>query len=176
MNADVPSSMRANIAVEGRGLHLYPESANDVVCAVKRYASDSDLSQEWGSSPSEAVSVQELVLVFPAAFLAMLGSVPTVPRALKQFEAHRRKKLLALAELLIDTDPTESSKRTARYLLSICDSSLEPEPLPPIHWVSTQSPGEFDGLARLDLGGATAGRLMPQMKFVARIAAPRRTR
>lgn len=46
--ADVPSSMRAKIAVEGRGLHRYPESANDVVCAVKRYASDNALSQDGG--------------------------------------------------------------------------------------------------------------------------------
>ena len=44
---DVPGNN--SIVVEGPGRLRWGESLNDIVCCVKRFASDSDLSQDTGS-------------------------------------------------------------------------------------------------------------------------------
>lgn len=44
---DVPGNN--NIAVEGPGRLQWGESLNDIVCCVKRFASDADLSQDTGT-------------------------------------------------------------------------------------------------------------------------------
>ena len=43
---DVPGNN--SIVVEGPGRLRWGESLNDIVCCVKRFASDSDLSQDTG--------------------------------------------------------------------------------------------------------------------------------
>ena len=119
--------------------------------------------------PALHKSFQEPVLILPDQLLHYLAVVPQIARPLKQFDDDRRKKLLQLAQLVMSTEPTESSQRTVRYLLSLVQSNPVPEPVPPLGWISTKRPGEFDGLINLDLGAPTVGRVIPQMQFTVRI-------
>ena len=117
---------------------------------------------------------QEPILVWPAAFMNILTEIPRVPRPLKVFDADRVKKLLQLAGILLDIAPTESTQRTIRYFIKLCDSNQEPDELPALRWISTRVPGEYDALEQLDLSNCRpAERLMPQMRFMARLGRPR---
>ena len=76
--------------------------------------------------------------------------------------------------MLIDTYPNEITERTVNYFLRICDAGAQPDPVPELHWVGQRSPNEFDGLEQLDVSKCRpAVRLLPQMRFVARLARPR---
>lgn len=112
--------------------------------------------------------------MWPAAFMNILTEIPRVPRPLKVFDADRVKKLLQLAGILLDIAPTESTQRTIRYFIKLCDSNQEPDELPALRWISTRVPGEYDALEQLDLSNCRpAERLMPQMRFMARLGRPR---
>lgn len=112
---------------------------------------------------------QELVLVWPACFMEMVGAFPQVPRALKLFDDVRRQKLLALADLVLESNPIQSTERTVEFLMQICDVRAVPDPVPALPWLSQRTAGEFDSLLQLDLGHATIGRVIPQMQFTAKI-------
>lgn len=57
------------------------------------------------------------MLVFPEAFMAILGSVPQTPRPLKAFDQDRTKKLLSLAQILLEAHPNDG--RSVQYLIRI---------------------------------------------------------
>ena len=100
--------------------------------------------------------------------MALVGRVPQVSRPLKVFDDDRRKKILQLANLVIQIDGTDAGARTVRYLLEISNRRPTQEPLPVLPWVSTRSHGEFDALVNLDLGSHSIGMVIPQMAFQAR--------
>ena len=168
---DIPGNMK--IVVNGPGKNDFVESANDVVCCVKRYASDKGLSQDRQAIQNVFASFpfvwQEPLLVFPAEYMELLGDVPQVPRPLKTFDTDRRKKLVLLANLILSNENTESAARTVRYLLDLTTPNPVPDPVPPLRWLSTRSHGEFDALINLDVGGSAVGRIIPQMQFTARM-------
>ena len=115
----------------------------------------------------DAPGCQEPCLVWPEAFMNILLEVPTVPRPFKMMDQERKLKLLALADTLLETVQDESTQRTVQYLLKLC-TPCEPDPLPTLNWVSERVPNEFDPLENLRC--RPAERLIPQMRFVARLA------
>ncbi len=96
-----------------------------------------------------------------------------IPRPLKQFDEDRRKKLLQLAFVLLDTAPQESTGRTVNYFLKLCDRDAVPDPVPQLLWIEERVSGDFDALDMLDTNNCRPmERLMPQMRFVARLGRP----
>ena len=118
--------------------------------------------------------LQEPVLVWPEAFMQILTEIPQVPRPLRFFDVDRMKKLMQLASLLLEVSPTESTQRTVTYFLSLCDTAAEPDQLPELRWISERVLDEHHALEQLDLSKCRpAVRLMPQMRFTARLGRPR---
>ena len=108
--------------------------------------------------------------MWPAEFMNIITQVPDVPRPFKLFDADRIKKLMQLAMSLIETTPDESTARTVKYFVKICDSEAQPDALPMLHWVSQRTPNEYDALEMLDVSRCRpAERLLPQMRFQARL-------
>ena len=119
---------------------------------------------------------QEPLLIFPQHFVALLGTFPSVGRALKVFDQERRKKLLSLADFLLKSNPVESTARTVNFLVKISQPHHEPEPLLELPWLSRRLQSDFDALANWDPNNSQPVRqLLPQMRFVAKIGRrPRR--
>lgn len=109
-------------------------------------------------------------MVFPEAFMALVGDLPQIPRDLKSFDADRTKKLLSLAQKLLEGLPVESTARSVEYLMRITRRDIPLDPVPPLDWVCQHNPAEFDELCRLDPARLKPiTRLVPQMRFVARL-------
>lgn len=109
-------------------------------------------------------------MVFPECFVGILGAVLQVPRPLKEFDQERTKKLLSLAQLLLETQPVQSTARSVQYLMRICQRNPELEPVPPLAWLCSHSPSGFDALVTLDPTHlAPITRLIPQMRFSAHL-------
>lgn len=120
-----------------------------------------------------SVRLEAPLLVFPEAFMRLLGGIPMVPRPLKAFDADRIKKLLALGQLLLESHQTESSARSVTYLLKLCAEPVN-DPVPFLTWVSTPTPCEFDELINEEVGSRRLWQLVPQMRFQAKIHKPQR--
>lgn len=113
---------------------------------------------------------QEPLLVFPETFMRYLTNIPLVPRPLKLLDLDRCKKLLQLAQVLLQVNPTVSSERTATYLVELTNQNPEVDPLPELHWISTRDPSDFDALAAFEVNRSKPIQaLMPQMRFSARL-------
>ena len=109
-------------------------------------------------------------MVWPAAFMDILNEVPQVPRPFKIFDQDRKLKLMQLASTLLDVTPNESTQRTVAYLVKLCSDS--PPSIPPrLVWIEEKARNEFDELERLDMCHSMQ-RLLPQMRFVARLQRP----
>ena len=128
------------------------------------------MSTQQSLSSLRQFCFQEPLLVFPTQFMERLGSVPQVPRPWKLFDTDRRQKLLQLATLLLKMNANESTGRTVRYLLDLCNPAAQPPSVPAFPWISSRDRGEFDALIDLDMGGLAMGRMIPQMQFVARLS------
>lgn len=109
-------------------------------------------------------------MVWPAAFMDILNEVPQVPRPFKMFDQDRKLKLMQLASTLLEVTPNESTQRTVKYLVKIC-SDLPPSMPPRLLWIGEKALNEFDELERLDVCHSMQ-RLLPQMRFVARLQRP----
>lgn len=108
--------------------------------------------------------------MFPETFMRYLTNIPLVPRPLKLLDLDRCKKLLQLAQVLLQVDPTVSSERTATYLVELTNQNPEVDPLPELHWISTRDPSDFDALAAFEVNRSKPIQaLMPQMRFSARL-------
>lgn len=102
--------------------------------------------------------------------MRMLGAFPETPRPLRAFDQDRVKKLLALAQILLDTQATESTEKSVEYLLRICQTNPPLKPVPQLPWLSVRTPSDFDRLVDLDPTHlAPIQRLMPQMRFSANL-------
>ncbi|CAE7499632.1 unnamed protein product [Symbiodinium sp. CCMP2592] len=101
LSPDVPNDAR--IQSEGPMARTVPKSDFDVICYVKRYASDESVSQKP-------------LLVLPHDFLARLPSlIPALERPLAPLGLKKRRQWLALAQELFQRK--RNSDRTVRYLL-----------------------------------------------------------
>ena len=100
----------------------------------------------------------------------ILNEVPQVPRPFKTFDQDRKLKLMQLASTLLEVTPNESTRRTVEYLVKIC-SDLPPSMPPRLIWIEERALNEFDELERLDACHSVQ-RLLPQMRFVARLQRP----
>ena len=125
----------------------------DVVCAVKRYASD--------ESPS-----QQPVLVLPAISLQRLPSpVPTARRPFHPLSVDRRLNWAALAKTLLTSlqqDP--DVYRTVRYLLKAAEGeSLAMGPGSPLTWHGARHDPNLIQLR--DAPPTTFLKLFPVAKF-----------
>ncbi|CAK9073903.1 unnamed protein product [Durusdinium trenchii] len=122
----------------------------DIICLLKRNASDSDLCQ--GS-----------VLLWPYRYTAQLGAMPMEPRPLEPVKAAKKTEYLKLAEALLERAPRESSARSVQFLLNICSEDLKAEDPPRLPWIETDcGPPSEIGFSRI------AGRIAPAMKFYAK--------
>lgn len=102
--------------------------------------------------------------------MALMGDIPMIPRPLKVFDADRRKKLLDLANFLLQGQPVESTERTVRFLVRMANVSHTSEPVPVLDWLSNKVRTDFDVLADWDPNHcAPMQRLLPQMRFTARL-------
>lgn len=111
------------------------------------------------------------MVVFPYNFMPLVGPIPTDARPLKVFEEDRRKKLLALADYLLRNNPVESTYRTVKFLLKIASREHEAEELPELPWISSPARSDLDRLSEFDVNSCPAfRRLLPQMRFSARLA------
>ena len=110
------------------------------------------------------------MVIFPHCFLGLLGAIPMVPRSLKVFDEDRRKKLLDLATFLMESDPVESTERTVKFLLKMCDRHAVPDPVSTLPWQSTRVRSDIDLLQAFDPNHCKPmQRLLPQMRFNARL-------
>ena len=108
-------------------------------------------------------------MVFACEFMDLLGDIPEEARPLKVFDKERRQKLMQLAALLLQTEDNESTERTVKYLMDLCNVDKVPDPGPPLPWLSVRSQGEFDALIKFDPGQPLMGKVIPQMYFTARM-------
>ena len=116
--ADLPAGMQVTAAPAAR---LVPPHPLDIVCAVKRYASDSQVAQPP-------------VLVVPRGRFSRLPSVLPVGVRPRNPAKHARK-WLDLAEELLRSLGNQSAKHTADYLISLAlgQRGLDPPPPLPFH-------------------------------------------
>lgn len=109
-------------------------------------------------------------MVWPEAFMRLFDDIPRAPRALKRFDFDRRMKLLELATVLVERMPTETSRRTALYLMHLCDLDAVPGPLACLRWITESAASEFDALESMSvLRARPMGRLMPSMALSAKL-------
>ena len=109
------------------------------------------------------------MLVFPECFMELLGGVSNVPRPFRNFDTERCTKLLQLANLLLDIDQSEATRRTVNYLIRIT-SDERPAAVPRLPWLEERVFGDIDALAMFDPNSTHPGqRLIPQMRFRARL-------
>ena len=112
-------------------------------------------------------SLQEPLLVMPVQCMERLGPIPGA-RDLRQLDWERRRKLLALAQLLVEATVYESTQRTVDWLISLCEDR-DPEPVPYLDWLEQRTNDDFDALSKLDIGSRSMTKLVPQMRFTARM-------
>lgn len=106
--------------------------------------------------------------MFPSTFMRILGDFPKEPRPLKVFDKDRRKKLLALANVLLTQDSYASTARAAQYLLSLCKQDVQQGPLTELRWLGERCCDEFHALVNLDVHSKPVAAVIPQMRFTAR--------
>ena len=177
LGADLPPNMKTT--KEGPGALRWPSSPSDVYCCVKRFAADPGLAQDSGykrftyqevCKGLHALLLQEPLLVWPELFMRLYEDIPRVARPLKCYDVDRRKKLLQLAEIMVDLLPSETTRRTVQYLVHLTDLHAAPGPLAPLHWISARVPSHFDALEQLDLlESRPMVKLMPQMRLSAKL-------
>ena len=110
------------------------------------------------------------LLIFPECFMRLMGDIPQIARPLKVFDSDRVKKLLSLAQLLLETQPSEGTARSVQFLMRISEQNPHVEPVPPLRWLCLHTPTEFDALVTLDPQHlAPITRLIPQMRFSAHL-------
>lgn len=112
------------------------------------------------------------MLILPVHWMRFLEDVPGA-RPLRALDRDRRKKLLQLAEFVAQSNVYESAERTVDYLLSLCRDA-DPDPVPDLPWLATRSNDEFEALWALDVGSTAMMKLIPQMRFTARMLKTRR--
>ena len=153
----------------------------DIICLLKRNASDSDLCQAGranlpnsntlihthASAPNKLIHththLQGSVLVWPYRYTALLGPLPMAARPLEPVKAKKKTEYLKLAEALLDRAPRESSGRSVQFLLNLCDERFAPQDPPQLPWIENDcGPPSEIGLSRI------AGRIAPAMKFYAK--------
>lgn len=101
----------------------------------------------------------------------LLGEIPDVPRPFRMFDMDRRMKLLQLAQMLLETNQFEATQRTVEYLIKITDVTALPAGVPFLPWPSSRTISDLDRLSMFDPNSChPAHRLLPQMRFRARIA------
>lgn len=100
--------------------------------------------------------------------MGLLPPLPQEPRPVRCFDVERRKKLLALADTLLNTDATESTGRTVRYLCKLAAAHAEPAPLPRLTWLLNRTVDEYDALISFDASSIRhMQHIVPQMRFAA---------
>ena len=93
-----------------------------------------------------------------------------MPRALKTFDTVRVQKLMQLADLLLSSQPTESTERTVKYLIKLSLAQPQPDPVPPLGRIAAPREDDFTALQNLDPANMPVlFKLVPQMRFVARL-------
>ena len=107
---------------------------------------------------------QEPLVSFRHCYCAMLGPVPTVPRALNGPDRKKKMVYLELAQILLRKWPSESTARSVRFIQHLCRNE-PPGPLVQLSWL--ERPPEPLVQINLDLPPAL-GRLAPVMRFNAR--------
>ena len=103
----------------------------------------------------------------PVQCMERLGPIPPV-RPFRQFDWERRRKLLALAKMLVESTVYESTQRTVDWLISLCEDR-DPEPVQNLDWLEQRMNDDFDALSNLDIGSRSMTKLVPQMRFTARM-------
>lgn len=94
-----------------------------------------------------------------------MGQLPGEPRSLKCIKPAKKKDYLALAKILLDTQPTEATRRAVEFLIQIC-SNTDAEAVPQIKWIE-----EEPDVVAIDLSQpSTLGRICPVMRFRANLA------
>ena len=147
---DVPSD--AHIHSEGPVARTIVKSDFDVICYVKRYASDESVSQKP-------------LLALPHAFLSRLpAALPTGQRALAPLSLKRRKEWLALAQELFRRKRFSSG--SIRYLLKAAEGgTIVVEDEVPLPWHCAD---HEHGIVRLeDAPPNTFLKLFPVARFKA---------
>ncbi|CAK9029740.1 RRM domain-containing protein [Durusdinium trenchii] len=146
--SDLPANI--NIVAHGRGA-AYETHESDVILMVKRNASDDGLCQEP-------------MLAFPYRYVARFGPLPAEPRSLKLIKPAKKKDYLALAQILLRTNPSEATRRAVEFLVGIC-TGLDPEAVPTIKWLE-----EEPRAPAIDLGGLSVlDRVAPAMRLRAHL-------
>ncbi|CAK9003920.1 unnamed protein product [Durusdinium trenchii] len=100
----------------------------------------------------------------------LLPPVPQSPRPVRCFDVERRKKLLALADVLLKAEPTECTARTVRYLCKLAVPFAEPAPVPRLDWLCERTVDEFDALIHFDASSIShMAQLVPQMRTMSTV-------
>ena len=142
----------ARIHSEGPVARTLVKSDFDVICYVKRYASDEKVSQKP-------------LLALPHAFLSRLPTpLPTLQRALAPLSLNKRKQWLALAQELFRRK--RFSTGSIRYLLKAAEGgTIVVEDEVPLPWHSAE---HEHGIIRLeDAPPTTFLKLLPVARFKA---------
>ena len=135
----------------GRAAQTLPEHPSDVVCLVKRHASDANL-------------FQEVMLAVPYVRLFRLPPLPTRPKPFKKIPVDKKKGGLDLAQFMLSQRGNLDVARTAKFLIGLV-TDPNPTEMVPLPWFAT--PSEVDPEPpRLP---SSLDRLAPVMKFKATI-------
>lgn len=105
-------------------------------------------------------SLQDPLLAFPFRYVSRLGPLPSEPRRLKMIKPAKKKDYLSLANILLQTQPTEATRRSVEFLLEIC-TSCDASAVPRIEWIEDEPE-----VPVVQLGQPSAlGRICPLMAF-----------
>lgn len=140
----------ARIRAEGPLARTIPKSDFDVICYVKRYASDESVSQKP-------------ILALPHEFLVRLPSpIPTLERPLAPLSLNKRKQWLALAKELFHRK--RHTARSVRYLLKAAEGgTIAAEAAVPLPWHTSDH--ELRVVRLEDAPANTFFKLFPVAKF-----------
>ena len=81
--------------------------------------------------------MEDCLLAFPYRYVSRFNALPSEPRRLKAVKPQKKKDYLALASILVKTQPTEATRRAVEFLVRIC-TSAEAEAVPHIKWIEDE--------------------------------------
>ena len=95
----------------------------------------------------------------------LVGEVPTEPRRLRAPDRKKLQVYIELAQILLRKYPSESTARSVKFLIDLCQNDAEVGELCDLAWLQ-----EPRAPARIDVGSPSAlQRLAPVMTFNAQL-------
>ena len=151
-----------NLAQESRQTSLFPKKGFDAVIAKYKSLVTRNFST---LNIISSYSSEEAVLAMPYQFMEpILGSAPGAARPLKKADGDKRKKYLELSQVILNRFPSTSNGRGVQFLMDIC-TKTDPGPLYPIPFYTSLGQNDLIVIG----SNPVLARVAPTVRFEARI-------